>query len=162
MKTASKIAAVSFAFASLIAAPAFAAPLKVSANVPKSCSISADELKFGDYNSGQDSDAQSNLSVTCTNGTTGTISLDQGGNPANGSNPADPKRQMTAGSNHYLLYDLYSDSGRTIKWGADAAAVNSSGDGTSKTLTVYGRIGQGQNNPFAGSYNDTVTATVTF
>ena len=47
-------------------------------------------------------------------------------------------------------------------WGGTAASdVPHTGTGTETSLTVYGRIPAGQNVP-AGSYSDTVVATVTF
>ncbi|MFM6073490.1 MAG: spore coat protein U domain-containing protein, partial [Dolichospermum sp.] len=39
--------------------------------------------------------------------------------------------------------------------------VSHTGTGNASNITVYGRIGRGQNVP-AGSYTDTVVATVTF
>jgi spore coat protein U-like protein len=61
-----------------------------------------------------------------------------------------------------LSYSLFQDSTRATVWGNDAATgVGHTGTGASSALTVYGSVGSGQNVP-AGTYADTVVATVTF
>jgi len=58
---------------------------------------------------------------------------------------------------------LYSNSGRTTIWGSGAAAVTPSAPSSYAPVvyTVYGRVAAGAN-VTAGSYSDTVVATVNF
>jgi spore coat protein U-like protein len=60
-------------------------------------------------------------------------------------------------SGNYLNYKLFSDSTRNTEW-TTAATIPGVDVGT---VSVYGRIPAGQNQP-AGSYTDTVVATITF
>lgn len=132
----------------------------VTATVENSCVVTANDLAFGTVNvlSGTDVDATSTIDVTCTNGATYEVGLD-GGGEADVAN-----RAMSDGGTGSLNYALYSDSGRSTNWGNTTAVdvVEGTGSGAVQTLTVYGRIPQGQNTVAAGSYTDTVTATVTY
>lgn len=140
--------------------------LAVSATVIDNCLISTSALSFGNYdpvdvNASANLDGTGTVSVTCTSGDTVQITLGQGSNADTGSTDAAPLRRMTDGSN-FLSYALYSDSGRTSVWGNDATVdVETTGTGANEDHTVYGRVTSGQNVP-AGSYSDTVQATVTF
>ncbi len=68
-----------------------------------------------------------------------------------------------AGPGGFVTYELYRNNGRTQRWGAalnnDTVAGN--GNGANQALTVYGRV-PGQTTPSAGTYNDTITVTVTY
>jgi spore coat protein U-like protein len=151
------------------AAPALAATvadnMTVSSSVTATCVISAAPLSFGPYDTVTTGnvDAQAVLTFTCTSGTTGIqITLGQGLAPAEDSSDATPLRQMQSGDDR-LAYFLYQESGRTTVWGntlatAPAAVV---GTGEAQTATVFGRIPADQNVP-AGTYTDTVAATVNF
>jgi spore coat protein U-like protein len=140
--------------------------LSVTATVAANCSISAGTLAFGSYdpvvtNASAALNGSGTVNVTCTNGTSATITLGQGSNPAGGSTDAAPARQMANGANR-LSYDLYSDAARTTVWGNTAGTgLGHTGTGAAVALTVYGSVPGGQNKP-AGSYSDTVVATVTF
>jgi len=71
---------------------------------------------------------------------------------------------MKDATTDYLTYELYQETGRTTVWGTTGTALLSIGAAPSKaarTFTVYGRIPSGQDLP-AGSYTDTVQATVNF
>jgi spore coat protein U-like protein len=135
--------------------------LNVSATVASTCATSGGTLGFGTY-AGSQTDATGTLSVTCTLGTAAQITLNGGANQDGGTADA-PVRRMQAGSTgNYLTYQLYSDSGRTSIWGNTTASdVDITGTGVSQSVNVYGRISGSQNVP-AGSYTDTVTATITF
>lgn len=158
------------AWGAVIAAPVLAATatsnLSVTATVSANCTISTSAVAFGTYDpvsthASADLDGTGTVTVTCTSGSGATITLDQGSNPATGSTDAAPLRQMASGANR-LAYSLYSDASRTTVWGNTAATdVDHTGTGTATALTVYGRIPGGQNKP-AGSYTDTVVATVTY
>jgi spore coat protein U-like protein len=143
------------------------ANLSVGATVSANCTISTSALSFGAYDpvSANHSTAlvgTGGVTINCTSGSTATVTLDQGQNPASGSTNAAPLRQMNDGASDNLAYALYQDSSRTTVWGNTAGTGSGqTGNGTAQGLTVYGAVAPGQNVP-AGTYSDTVTATVTF
>jgi len=143
------------------------ANLSVTASVTANCTISTTAVAFGAYdpitaNASTALDGTGSVSVTCTSGASAKVTLDQGANADTGSTDTVPARRLTDGSSHYLSYTLYQDSGRTTAWGNTAATgVASTGTGSAVSLSVYGSVSSGQNVP-AGSYADTVVATVTF
>lgn len=142
------------------------ANLAVSATVSNNCTITTSALSFGSYdpvsaNSSAALNGTGGVSVTCTSGASTTVALGQGANANTGSTDAAPLRRMASGTNR-LSYSLYQDAARTAVWGNTVAtSVAHTGTGTSTAITVYGAIAGGQNVP-AGSYTDTVVATVTF
>lgn len=103
-----------------------------------------------------DIDASTDLTVNCNDGADYKIGLGKGGNEAAG------QRRMTDGT-QFVAYDLYSDSGRTEAWGTLASGNVYAGTGTNanQAVTVYGRVPSGQS-VGAGTYLDTVTATIEF
>lgn len=154
----------------VVAAPAFAATktanLGVSAEVANNCLISTSPVAFGGYDpidthAADPRDGTGTVTVTCTLDAATTVTLGEGANADTGSTAAAPLRRMLAGSS-FLSYALYSNAGRSAVWGNEASVdVDHTGTGTATNLTVYGRIAAGQNVP-AGSYADTVVATVEF
>jgi spore coat protein U-like protein len=62
-----------------------------------------------------------------------------------------------------VTYGLYRDAARSLAWGATTGVNTASGTGTgtTQTLTVYGRVAP-QTTPKAGTYTDTIVATVTY
>jgi spore coat protein U-like protein len=151
-----------------VASPALAATatsnMSVTATVTANCTISAGTLAFGRYDpvAATQVDGTAILTVTCTSGTTGTITLGQGLNPAGGSTDAVPLRRMNNGVSSFLSYALFRDSGRTTVWGNTAATgVSHTGTGASVPITVFGRVTAGQTTVPAGNYTDTVVATIT-
>ena len=141
--------------------------LDVSATVSANCTISTAPVAFGGYdpvsaNASTALDASGSVTVTCTQGSAATVTLGQGANADTGSSDAAPARRLNDGGTNFLAYDLYSDEGRSVVWGNDATTdVAHTGTGTAVALDVYGSIDAAQNVP-AGSYTDTVVATVTF
>lgn len=165
-------AVTSVAFATLIAGGSADAAtatdnLSVTASVAANCSISTAAVAFGAYdpivtNASAALDGTGTVSVTCTDGASTTITLAQGANADVGSTDDAPVRRMNDGGTNYLAYLLYSDAGRTTVWGNTApTGLAHTGSGLVTNLTVYGRTTGGQNVP-AGSYSDTVIATITF
>lgn len=128
----------------------------VTATVVTNCQIQTpNTLAFGNYDplSATPTDGSTTFQVRCTKGTSAWVGLNDG---LNGT------RFMASGTN-LLDYELYQDSARTTVWGntsATGVAYNATNNGWF-TLTVYGRIPAGQDVP-AGSYLDTVTATINF
>lgn len=141
--------------------------LAVSAEVIDNCTISTSAIAFGNYdpivaNAASALDGTGSVTVTCTLNDGVQITLGQGVNPDTGSSATAPARRMVDGASNHLSYSLYSDEPRTAVWGDDASVdVEATGTGEADAHTVYGSVDAGQNNP-AGSYTDTVVATVTF
>jgi spore coat protein U-like protein len=123
----------------------------VTATVLNTCSATATNLAFGNYVD-VTIDQTSTVSVTCTSGGAYTVGLSNGANYSAG-------RRMTNGS-AFLSYELYSNAGRTVVWD-ETTTVAGTGSGAAQDLTVYGRLPGGQG-LIAGSYTDTITATVTY
>lgn len=140
--------------------------MPVSASVTATCTIDASGgVAFGAYdpvvtNATTDLTNSGTISTTCTNGSSATITLDQGANAETASTASAPLRQMLSGTTDFLKYDLYTDSGLTTAWGSTGVTVT--GTGAAVTSTVYGSVPAGQNVAAGSSYADTVVATVTF
>ncbi|QHI98828.1 fimbrial major subunit CsuA/B family protein [Xylophilus rhododendri] len=143
--------------------------LSVVATVAATCTITATggTLNFGPYdpvgnNAATALTGTGSVSTTCTTGSDVKVTLGEGLNKDSGSTASSPLRRMTDGSSHYLTYTLFSDAGMGTVWGNDTnTGLSTTGTGAPSSLTVYGSIPAGQNVP-AGSYADTVIATVTF
>jgi spore coat protein U-like protein len=168
--TTQVLGALAFACAACCPAQAgtAAANLGVSATVGSSCIITATPVAFGLYNpaAGSPADSSGGIAVTCTTGTTYSVSLDAGASPSAAGSIAG--RRMTAGAAKFLAYQLYLDGTYATVWGdgtggssVNPASGSSTGTGAAQTHTVFGRIGAGSFVP-AGTYVDTVVATVTY
>ena len=138
---------------------------QVTATIISSCTVSGTTLNFGNAINALSTptplDGTSTLSVTCTNTTPYTVSLNAGANAGGASNFS--TRTMKSGTNT-LGYQLYLDTGRSSVWGdgtASSATVAGTGTGNAQTLNIYGRI-PSLASAVPGSYTDTVTVTVTY
>lgn len=139
------------------------ANLSVSATVAVNCTISTAALAFGSYDpvvahASSPLDGTGTVTIACTKGSTETIGLGLGAN-ASGS-----QRRLNDGGTNYLNYELYQESGHTTVWGNSGGGLLSPAAAPSKAarnFTVYGRVTSNQDVP-AGSYSDTVVATVNF
>jgi spore coat protein U-like protein len=134
---------------------------QVTATVLSVCTVSATNLAFGNYDasSGTPNDASSTVTTTCSNSTAYTVALNAG----TGSGATVALRKMTNGANT-LNYSMYTTAGRTTVWGDGTLSTVTqagTGNGSGQALTVFGRIPTSQY-VTAGSYTDTVTATVTY
>ena len=133
-----------------------------STTVAKNCSITTTPVALGSYdpvvaNLAAPLDATGTVVVTCTKGAGTRIDLGLG------TNAAGSTRRM-AGGGDFLAYELYQDPGRSIAWGTGAGAgqaISVAPSKAARTFTVYGRVAAGQD-VAAGSYNDTVLATINF
>jgi spore coat protein U-like protein len=129
--------------------------------VNNSCTITATggTLNFGTVTGtiATDVDSFTTLSVNCNSGATYSVGLNDG---THSTTPGE--RRLQSGAN-YLDYELYSDSGRSSVWTAanTTGDVDGTGNNAAQSLTVYGRVPGGQSVP-AGTYTDTVTATIEF
>jgi spore coat protein U-like protein len=127
-----------------------------------SCTISAVGVSFGTYNVFSATPLDSTGSVTYNCSGIGqnqiTINLSRGGAPT-----FSPRRMLK--SSEALNYNLYLDAARTTIWGDATSGTSQYGpirpSGGNDTLTIYGRIPAGQD-ASAGSYTDTVIATINF
>jgi spore coat protein U-like protein len=133
--------------------------VSVGAVLTNNCTISSPTaVAFGNYTGAVNNvtDASA-VEATCTTGDIYTISADTGQNTthANGTT-----RAMANGTN-YLSYELYKDSGRTTVWNT-SNTVGGTGNGVAQDYTIYAQIPGGQTIPIAGTYSDTVIATVSF
>jgi len=157
-----------------LAAPVFAAStpttFTVKAAVVANCTISATDMDFGNYDpvgandtTGADAYASSTVTVACTkNAPNVWIGLDAG---SNGASASGTTRAM-AGGGDFLSYELYSLDpnpapgaawGNTQATGVSYVAASKAATG----ITVYGRTPKGQD-VSAGSYTDTITATINY
>lgn len=133
----------------------------VSGTVVPTCSISAAALSFGTAINtpvNANIDATANITATCSSAAAYTVAL------STGANSDYSARKMSAGGGNTLSYNLYLDASRSTIWGDGTGSTlksNQSGTGAAQTLTVYGRIPLGQS-PVVGTYQDNITATITF
>lgn len=124
--------------------------------VPATCSFLATGLVFGTY-TGVVLEAQSALTINCTNTTTYTVGLNAG----TSSGATVTSRLLTGAGGVEMGYSLFSDAARTVNWGLTTNTVAGTGSGAAQTIPVYGQMPAGQSvNP--GTYNDTITATITY
>lgn len=174
-----RLSLLALAAGTLVAGNAFAAgtspqstSFQVSANVIKSCRVSADDLSFTDYDpadahSSSPLTSSSQIRVRCTKGTTGTVELGLGGNSDAANTCASPARAMAgagATAGEKLNYQLYSDSPGGTVWGCDAnndVDFSATASNADVTRTVYGSIAANQD-VSAGSFADSVTVDVNF
>ena len=127
-----------------------------------SCTISAVGVSFGTYNVFGASPLDSTGSVTynCTGIVAAsriTIDLSRGGAPT-----FNPRQMLKSGET--LNYNLYTNAARTTIWGDATSGTSQYGPFTpiaTGTRTIYGRIPISQD-ASAGSYTDTVVATINF
>jgi spore coat protein U-like protein len=128
--------------------------MQVTASVLRNCQItSTAAIAFGDYDvqSTTDVSKQGRVTVACTKGVNATIGLGAG---LNGN------RTMNGPSTDKLTYQLFQNV-NSGEWTNSAVVSHNATSRTSKDFTVYGRLAAGQD-VTAGSYTDTVVATINF
>ena len=125
------------------------------------CTIHTTGVSFGTYNVFATSPLDSTGSVTyrCNGNVNITVTLNKGG--ATTFNP----RRMLKGS-EALTYNLYLDASRTTIWGDGTGGTQvysnpSTPNNQDVTVTIYSRIPASQD-VSAGSYSDSITATINF
>ena len=156
------IVAAAYSTTAGLSAATATASMPVSATVTNNCTITTSPVAFGGYDpiathATANLDATGAVIIACTKGAVTTLGLDTGANVSAGA-----RRLASSGS--FLTYELYQDSGRSTVWGNSGAALYNSGTSPSKdarTFQVYGRVTGGQDVP-AGSYSDTIVATINF
>src|SRR5687768_6736124 len=138
------------------------ANLSATATVINNCTISTAALAFGNYdpvgaNAAANLDGTGTVTISCTKGTTATIGLGLGAN-ASGTT-----RRMTDGSGNFLTYEMYQEVGHSTVWNTGAGLLSPAAapSKAARNFTVYGAVTSNQDIT-AGSYTDTVVATVNF
>jgi len=134
----------------------------VTATIIASCSISAGNLAFGNYDplAVGDNDNTSTIAVTCSNNAPYDIQLSTGLS----GNLAARTMDDDLGNGDLLNYALFYDAARTNNWGVTNGVdtYQGTGSGSNQNITVYGRIAAGQTTPPIGDYTDTITATIEY
>ncbi len=138
------------------------ANFNVTATVISSCSLSATDLAFGNYDpfAALDKTGTTNVTVTCSLLAPYTIALSQG---TNGGSVTTRKMLITGGGTDLLNYGLYRDAAHLLNWGETVGTDTLAGVGTGVAVNVpvYGVIPAGQNVSI-GSYTDTITVTLNY
>ena len=142
------------------------------AGAATTCRISGNPgLGFGGYDvlSASPNDSVATVTALCTrNGGPRNVSITlQLSKGTNGSSVNARRMRNLGPAGGYLNYNLFRDVARSAVWGfstgvdtvSQTVAVPNRGSGTT-TFTIYGRI-PAQQDVAVGSYNDSVTVTVT-
>ncbi|MCC7200092.1 MAG: spore coat protein U domain-containing protein [Gammaproteobacteria bacterium] len=138
--------------------------LGVSAVVNANCIISSQNLAFGNYDGTAAKTGTADITVRCSNQTPYGVSLSTGGGTF-------AQRLLSGSGSNKLQYNLFTSVAATTIWGdgtLSTGIISDTGTGMSaanaKTHTVYGQLPDNafnQNAP-TGSYNDSITVTVTY
>lgn len=138
----------------------------VQAVVLSRCFITTMNVNFGTVNplnTVNTNISSNNITVRCTKGAPWAVGL------SNGSNYSSPNRRMkSTASTSYLPYQIYTNSSRTSLWlnptGTTPTPNNQNGTGTGgqQILTGYYTLFLPQSLATAGSYSDTITATINY
>lgn len=137
----------------------------VQATVQKTCSVSANNLNFGNYTPGGGALAvNTTVSVSCTKSTTFNTELTAG--TTTGTTIA--QRLLSDGAGDTLQYNLYTTAGFTTPWGitvgTNTVAGTGAGMSTPVVQTIYGQLvdsAANQAQPPA-NYSDTITVNVAY
>jgi spore coat protein U-like protein len=135
-------------------------PFTVSATVPPVCTTSATTLDFGTQGVlDNDVDTTSTVAVTCTNGASYSVGLNEG---TTSGGTTTTRKMVGQTSSATINYEMFTDAARTDNWGNDSTSwATGTGTGSAQALTVYGRM-PAQTTPKPDTYRDTVTVTVTY
>jgi spore coat protein U-like protein len=134
----------------------------VQITITNACTIvSATNMNFGSVGviSAAGVAATSTITMQCTTSAPYTLGLSAG----TGTGATVTNRLMTSAATNTVGYSLYQDVAHSILWGVTIGTNTLAGVGTgaSQPWTVYGFV-PSQTTPAAGTYNDTVTLTVTY
>jgi spore coat protein U domain-containing protein, fimbrial subunit CupE1/2/3/6 len=141
------------------------AQFQVQIVITESCDIQAVAASNIDFstqarNTGAPVDAAGTLQVNCSSGTPYSIGLGAGLNSTAAAASAN-NRRMINGTN-FVPYGLYRDAGRTLFWGnvIGTDTIAGTGNASNQSIQVFGRVPS--TNVPAGTYVDTVIATVNY
>ncbi|MEP2734915.1 MAG: spore coat U domain-containing protein [Erythrobacter sp.] len=136
--------------------------MPVSATVLANCTVSAAPMVFGpitDFNAGN-TDSTSTVVLSCSPNAAYEVQLNDGQNADGGQ-----RRLANIAASEFINYEVYTDPSRTTRWGDTIGSDTVSGIASlagASTLTVYGRISQGEPAVSVGAYTDLITVTVNF
>ncbi len=133
-----------------------------TASVAARCQVSVGNLAFGAVNPlSSQVDATSSITVSCTKNSAYTVGLNAGVTAG-----ATIAQRLMANGPDTMLFNLYTDATRSSVWGNSAGSwATGIGAGMTipQTLTVYGRVANGQTNLAVGNYREnTITVTATY
>ncbi|MDR5774086.1 MULTISPECIES: spore coat U domain-containing protein [unclassified Caballeronia] len=147
---------------STVTANSNALSFTVSATVINDCTLAATNINFGTAGLLDGAlTATGTLSVACTSNDPYSITLSAGG--GSGASVAD-RRMTRGGGSEQVRYQLYQNAAYSTPWGDgtnSAPALAGTGTGSSQAITVYARV-LPQATPTAGTYSDTILATITY
>jgi spore coat protein U-like protein len=134
----------------------------VTASVINDCTISSTNINFGSAGVLSSTlTATGTLTVACTKNDAYSIAISAGA--GSGATVAD--RVMTrSGGSDKVHYQLFQNASYSLPWGDGTngtTALAGTGTGSTQSVTVYGRV-LPQSTPQAGTYIDTVIATITY
>jgi spore coat protein U-like protein len=134
----------------------------VGASVINDCTIAATNINFGTAGVLSTTlTATGTLTVACTNDDVYSIAISAGA----GSGATVGDRVMTrSGGTDRIHYQLYQNASYSLPWGDGTngtTALTGTGTGSSQSVTVFARV-LPQTTPQAGTYIDTVIATITY
>ena len=163
-------AAILASTTALFAAPAFAVDtgsdtgtIGVSLTVVEECTLATNAIAFPTTGI-VDANVETSTTITieCTRHSPFEIGLSAGAN-AGGTDVDERKLALVGGEAEDTLdYQLYSNAGYSTVWGhtiGEDTVGDDDATGADQTFTIYARVPTHQNAP-AGSYTDTVTATI--
>jgi spore coat protein U-like protein len=136
----------------------------VSAVVNPNCLVSAQALAFGGYDGTAEKTGTSDITVRCSAGTPYAVSLSSGGGTF-------AQRLLSGSGSNTLQYNLFTTLAANTIWGdgsTGTGTVPGTGAGmgmpNAQVHTVFGELPDNAFNQAApaGSYNDTITVTVTY
>jgi spore coat protein U-like protein len=132
-----------------------------TATVVNDCNISATNINFGSSGVlGSALTRNGTITAQCTSGDNYSIGLNAGTTPGGTLG----NRLMAGPGSGSVRYQLYTGSSFASVWGdgtSGTVTAGGTGTGSNQQYTVYGLV-PAQSTPVPGSYNDTVTATITY
>lgn len=129
---------------------------KVQMTVTERCDIETGQAQNVDFGTIQRSSgaltSSGSLNVVCTEGTPYAITLH-----------SDKALKNTQDNSIQIPYQLYQDAAYKVVWGESSQeSFTQSGTGTDQPFKVWAKIEDGKTNVPAGTYSDTVVATVMY
>jgi spore coat protein U-like protein len=135
--------------------------LSSSVAIGAACAVTASDINFGTVGSlATLHDGTGQLQAACSLSTPYTIAMDGGSTAAN---IAARKLSLGGAGAGIIGYQLYRDAARTLVWGNGTTGTvqSGTGNGAAQTIPVYARIPV-QATPAPGTYEDTITVTLTY
>lgn len=127
------------------------------------CNLTTTGVNFGAYDVFLTTPADSTGTATILCDATTNVATSIGQSPNSGG--FNPRRMKHSSLGDLMIYNLYTDSSRTIIWGDGTGGTSTVTQKAIKNkplnLTIYGRIPPGQD-VSGGLYGETLTVTITW